>query len=472
MQPPMWGPLQAGNSNRPQEPGNLFSEKVALSKENQFDGKKQRSTWKTTTRNYFLTKATDIDYILDLVEAHEDVPAKAHDIGVALRGILRSARVQYLAEEVWGYLNLNLTDAAREIFENVPRREGFEAWRKFLKIIGRRCEVCRIELTPKIQSSQAAATLSEVQGALEKWDTDVRHYREAGGRPLSYDERRVALISILPDKVRRDMLMRIHTMSEPYPGATQQEQDAAYRELRATLEKQLELCTQFEAITSKKKSANTNLMGEEQPEDRGEGEYPQEELDPDNPLYSVLSPIYAFIRSWKGGKGKGKGNSYSNTGAGGKGDGKGKGKCINSGRTGHRAAECRQPKRDTSQRPCFNCGKPGHQADQCPERTNKAANLAAGGEKLSFALCVSSEQGYTVTTRNRYSALTEDEENSEVPQTESAIGRTAVPCEGSILNHPPQPEERVLLSPVDDKEMIPPSDGTAVKPIERDRSAG
>ena len=32
-QPPMWGPTPVGNSNRPQEPGKLFSEKVAFSKE-------------------------------------------------------------------------------------------------------------------------------------------------------------------------------------------------------------------------------------------------------------------------------------------------------------------------------------------------------------------------------------------------------------------------------------------------------
>lgn len=46
------------------------------------------------------------------------------------------------------------------------------------------------------------------------------------------------------------------------------------------------------------------------------------------------------------------------------------------------------------------------------------------------------------------------------------IGRMAMPCRGPTLDHLPRPEERVLLSPVDDKEMVssPMEGGVAVEP--------
>ena len=42
-------------------------------------------------------------------------------------------RIQQIAQELWGHLNLCLTGAARTIFDNIPSQEGLEAWRRLMK---------------------------------------------------------------------------------------------------------------------------------------------------------------------------------------------------------------------------------------------------------------------------------------------------------------------------------------------------
>ena len=42
--------------------------------------------------------------------------------------------------------------------------------------------------------------------------------------------------------------------------------------------------------------------------------------------------------------------------------------CVNCGRKGHAASECREGKNKKAERPCFTCGKPGHEARHCPNR--------------------------------------------------------------------------------------------------------
>ena len=67
---------------------------------------------------------------------------------------MQSARIQRLAQELWSHLNLCLTGDARLRFENTPPQEGFEAWRRTLKLVQQCNEVRRLELTRQMAGSR------------------------------------------------------------------------------------------------------------------------------------------------------------------------------------------------------------------------------------------------------------------------------------------------------------------------------
>ena len=74
--------------------------------------------------------------------------------------------------------------------------------------------------------------------------------------------------------------------------------------------------------------------------------------------------------------------------------------CINCGRKGHAASECRQAKVEKSDRPCFTCGKTGHEARMCPNKPAQRAPLKALEDvpptsRRVALMCVTDADGFT-----------------------------------------------------------------------------
>ena len=79
-------PAQANAPHEEREHRSKFSEKVATMEKFQYDGEKGGAGWRHTMRNYFISKAPEIELILEIAESSEDAPAKVDDL------ILRSRR--------------------------------------------------------------------------------------------------------------------------------------------------------------------------------------------------------------------------------------------------------------------------------------------------------------------------------------------------------------------------------------------
>ena len=77
--------------------------------------------------------------------------------------------------------------------------------------------------------------------------------------------------------------------------------------------------------------------------------------------------------------------------------------CINRGRKGHAASECRQAKVEKGDRPCFTCGKSGHEARNCPNKPAARAPLKALEDvpRRVATLCVTDADGFKTVPPRR-----------------------------------------------------------------------
>jgi len=118
--------------------------------------------------------------------------------------------------DLLGFLALNLQGIAKIWINNSKMMEGFDFWREAMKSVRSRNEIRRHELLAPIQQPPIVNKLAEVPLALDKWDGILRGHIEAGGRPPTFEEKRAALLKLLPTKFGEDVFFRIPALHESY----------------------------------------------------------------------------------------------------------------------------------------------------------------------------------------------------------------------------------------------------------------
>ena len=84
-------------------------------------------------------------------------------------------------------------------FANVPRHNGFEAWRRIAEPINEDKLLLRKELLPRVTNPRHATSIDDLPKAMEEWETNKRLFVESNGTLPSEDSERLSLIEMLTD---------------------------------------------------------------------------------------------------------------------------------------------------------------------------------------------------------------------------------------------------------------------------------
>ena len=340
--------------------------KYALDARNQYDGgEKNGESWRINTKDFIVGRMYAAKKLLEWAEEHNVTEVKEEEVQ-KLRPYMDEDPV-VINHLLWAFLGINLTGSAKEMYRNTPSSNGLEVWRRLHKHVYARNEQRRAELYRQIHKPRTASKPSEVHSVLEEWDTMQRLHREAGGTPLREDELKELVLPMVPWEIRKD-LIKDRNKGIPWAIMKDDIKDLA-------------------RLLSQHGDKNTSLMHTE-PENQTINIAEEFWVTTDDkPMDEVMIEVHALHgdagvlalvqrRASPGWKGKG-GKTWVKKAKDEKTDPQARRPmlCANCGRAGHRAADCKQPRVDPSERKCFTCGKPGHASAQCPEKPKAAKAL-------------------------------------------------------------------------------------------------
>ena len=165
-------------------------------------------TWLQKIRNYLSGRTCDPDKLFDFFEAKDEEILNG-DAGLMLD--IPATHVE-LSRQLWALITAGLVKehaGAKRDFSNVPRQDGFEAWRKLAGPINEDKMLIRKDLLWSFNQSRHCASVGDSEGALAQWATDRSLFSDAGGVLPALDLERLALIEMLPADMNTYITMRI-----------------------------------------------------------------------------------------------------------------------------------------------------------------------------------------------------------------------------------------------------------------------
>jgi hypothetical protein len=170
-----------------------------------YDGKVGGALWKTKTTNFLVTRIPEMVEALECTEKQEGIitPKMLEEFGSSkkwLRSLAgeKPTYLRILAHHLWGFPNDNLSGDAYSIFGNIPRSQGFEAWREAMRSLNERSTAEVMRLESKVLAPGECSNDGQVLMATEQWEGALKKYLDAGGEELSAKRRRGGLLRLLP----------------------------------------------------------------------------------------------------------------------------------------------------------------------------------------------------------------------------------------------------------------------------------
>ncbi len=361
-----------------------FDSKAARDELPRFNGKEKAELWRKKVAYYLHSKNANMRNLLRWAElqTEEITEGKLAEAAHYVDSLaMLSDDPEVLSYHLWGFLNVNLVDAAWDLFDGVDIENGLEVWRVVNLEITQKTQSELLALEDQVLTPHRVSEIRDIDKALVAWDAALRNYIEAGGTGLSKHRQVGAIMRLIPPKVRDQALWEFDKF------------DGKPDVLRKWIKDRTQWFTK--ADVTRPGGAKAHMLN---------GDFEEFMSTASEDDLSVMEgmsdgELCAFVRKKLL---PGQRNATRGAGPGRERQAPPRDKrditCPNCLKKGHTGQECRQPKIASKDRKCFECGEPGHVASKCPNK-DKAKALteeATGVAKPVWLGCVADSQDIPV----------------------------------------------------------------------------
>ena len=340
-----------------------FESKAAKDELPRFNGKDKADFWRKKVTYYLHSRNANMSNLLRWAEL-QTAPIDGELLAEACQTqnslAMLSDEPDVLSYHLWGFLNVNLIDAAWDIFNSVPIENGLEVWRLVNMEITQITQSELLALEDAVLTPARLTEIKDIDRGLIAWDAALRNYLEAGGTELSKQRQVGAIMRLIPLRVRDQALWEY----DKFDGKP------------AVLRKWIRDRTSwFLKADVGRHAGRVHMLDNEAADAQGHDGFDDEELLAMAEMGDAELCAFVRRRFQRGSQQRGGGAGAKQQRDKPPRDVRDK-TCPNCLKKGHTSQECRAPKVDAKDRKCFTCGEGGHIASKCPNK-DRAAVLDA-----------------------------------------------------------------------------------------------
>ncbi len=161
-----------------------FDTKAAKDEIPRYDGKTKPELWRKKITYYLHSKNANMKNLLRWAELQE-VPIVSAGLATAWNEVdslaMLSDDPEVLSYHLWGFLNVNLTDAAWDLFDGVAMESGLEVWRVVNLDMTQKTQSELLALEDAVLTPSRVTDVKDIEKGLVAWDapTGVTWRQEA-----------------------------------------------------------------------------------------------------------------------------------------------------------------------------------------------------------------------------------------------------------------------------------------------------
>jgi hypothetical protein len=141
-----------------------------------------------STRNYFISKAQEMERILKWSESFQTTAISTQHIeDLNNQGLCMDHTPGKLSRDLWGFLNLNVPAVSRNrtLFDGAVGGNGLDAWRRLLEPIGPNTEERLNTMYDSVTHPKVSKSFKEIMQDLHNWEGERDEYYRCGGERMS-----------------------------------------------------------------------------------------------------------------------------------------------------------------------------------------------------------------------------------------------------------------------------------------------